>query len=299
MTLEKLEEKVLLERLVIGLEEPILIKGVGEVMAKVDSGNGGYNVIHGENFCYQGNVLNFTTFGTNGVKKAVSKEVVDRVQINIGGGNIQDRPVIKLDVKFANTDYNEVLFSVADRSGNAEKVLICKDFVKDKLDALIDVGLTNVSGENIQYEEQEEEVIPEATAAGAAKTTVDLGREIRSGHDASGDGGKTRKAAAGTLGVATNVATSPFKAAAAVGSAVKTAGNKLDSFANWCDSFAHGRGGWSELFSTATGALLAGAVLGGAGLAWAAGAIAVQGAVPWITNTIKEINAKRRYYDTD
>ena len=40
--LDYLEKKVLLERLVIGLEEPVLVKGLGELQAKIDSGNGGY-----------------------------------------------------------------------------------------------------------------------------------------------------------------------------------------------------------------------------------------------------------------
>lgn len=42
--------KLTLEKMVIGLEEPILVKGIGKLNAKIDSGNGGYNVIHGKNF---------------------------------------------------------------------------------------------------------------------------------------------------------------------------------------------------------------------------------------------------------
>ena len=55
-----------LEKMVIGLEEPILIKGVGEIIAKVDSGNGGYNVIHGEDLTVQGDILTFKTFNKDG-----------------------------------------------------------------------------------------------------------------------------------------------------------------------------------------------------------------------------------------
>ena len=64
--LDYLEQKVLLERLVIGLEEPVLIKGLGELSAKIDSGNGGYNVIHGTDFHQQGNELMFTTHDSFG-----------------------------------------------------------------------------------------------------------------------------------------------------------------------------------------------------------------------------------------
>ena len=41
--LKKLELGLQLERLVIGIEEPVLVKDLGEILAKIDSGNGGYN----------------------------------------------------------------------------------------------------------------------------------------------------------------------------------------------------------------------------------------------------------------
>lgn len=127
--LDYYEQRTLLERLVIGLEEPILVKGIGELSAKIDSGNGGYNVIHGTDIYSEGDMLHFTTLDANGNKKHVATKSTERIQVNIGGGNIQDRPVIYLDVKFANSDYEHIPFSVTDRSGNEHRVLICKSFV--------------------------------------------------------------------------------------------------------------------------------------------------------------------------
>lgn len=147
--LEQLEEKVILERLVIGLEEPVLIKGLGELQAKIDSGNGGYNVIHGTDFHQQGEELMFTTHDANGNEKKIQAKVIDTIQINMGGGNIEERPVIELDIKFAGEDYKKIPFSVSDRSTNTNPILISKGFVQDELQALIDVGATNISNDGI------------------------------------------------------------------------------------------------------------------------------------------------------
>lgn len=140
-----IELKLQLEKMVIGLEEPILIKGAGKFIAKVDSGNGGYNVIHGEDFVKQGDILNFKTYDADGNERRISKKISDVININIGGGNIQERPVVELNIKFADEEYRKIPFSVTDRSSNKQKVLLSKDFVKNELQALIDVGKTNMT----------------------------------------------------------------------------------------------------------------------------------------------------------
>jgi hypothetical protein len=147
--LDYLEQKVLLERLVIGLEEPVLIKGLGELSAKIDSGNGGYNVIHGTDFHQQGNELMFTTHDSFGHEKKMQATVIDTIEVNMGGGNIESRPVIELDIKFAGEDYKKIPFSVSDRSSNTNPILISKGFVENELEALIDVGAMNISHEGI------------------------------------------------------------------------------------------------------------------------------------------------------
>ena len=148
--LKKLELGLQLERLVIGIEEPVLVKDLGEILAKIDSGNGGYNVIHGEDIIYQGNYINFLTYDGAGNPKRMSKKVVEELEIHIGGGIVQKRPVIQLDVKFANEDYKKILFSVTDRTDNSHRILISKDFVENTINALIDVGAKNIS--NMSYD---------------------------------------------------------------------------------------------------------------------------------------------------
>lgn len=142
--------RLTLERMVIGIEEPILVKGIGELLAKIDSGNSGYNVIHGEDFTIQGDILTFKTANKDGDERRVSKKIKETLRVNIGGGHIQERPVVELDIKFGGDDYRKVPFSVTDRSGNEHKVLISKDFVGKELEALIDVTKDNIADDNIE-----------------------------------------------------------------------------------------------------------------------------------------------------
>ena len=122
---------------VIGLVEPIQIQDIGEVQSKVDSGNGAYNVIHGDIIDKRGDFIIVQT--VNG--KKLKKKVVDKVVIHIGSGNKEERPVVLFDIVFDGRHYKDVPFSIADRSENEYPVLIGKDFVS-KIDKLIDVDKT-------------------------------------------------------------------------------------------------------------------------------------------------------------
>lgn len=136
------------EKYVIGLIEPVYVEGIGVIEAKVDSGNGGYNVIHGEDIQIQGSKVVFRTAGN----KQVMKPVVDHVTINVGAGHQEDRPVVEFNIRVGDRDFHNVKFSVGNRSGNEHKVLICKSFIEGELDALVDVGATNISDRLIEVD---------------------------------------------------------------------------------------------------------------------------------------------------
>lgn len=176
--LDFLEQKVLLERLVIGLEEPVLIKGLGELSAKIDSGNGGYNVIHGTDFHQQGNELMFTTHDSFGHDKKIQAKVIDTIEVNMGGGNIENRPVIELDIKFAGEDYKKIPFSVSDRSTNTNPILISKGFVENELEALIDVGKKNISSDGIDVVYGESLMLDEGVLGAIGKGASGLAKGI-------------------------------------------------------------------------------------------------------------------------
>jgi hypothetical protein len=127
----------------LGLIETITFKELGPIEAKIDSGNGAYNVLHGVNLEYSGLDDNYegkshVTFETvDG--KTIKKRVVEFIDINIGSGNIEERPVVEFDIEIGDKTYPNTKFSIGDREENEYKILVGKDFI-EKLGGLIDVS---------------------------------------------------------------------------------------------------------------------------------------------------------------
>lgn len=137
------------ERAVLGLIEFFHIDGVGKVAAKLDSGNGAYNVLHGEDIQIQGDKVFFRT--VNG--RTLLKDKKDSITINVGAGNTEERPVVEFDLKIGEKEYHNVPFSIGNRSSNIFKILVGKDFINNQLDALIDVSQENIAGQGVEVEE--------------------------------------------------------------------------------------------------------------------------------------------------
>tara|TARA_R110000787_G_scaffold15338_5_gene47366 strand:+ start:14833 stop:15273 length:441 start_codon:yes stop_codon:yes gene_type:complete len=127
----------------LGLIETITIKEIGPIEAKVDSGNGAYNVLHGINLQYSGlsddyDGKSHVTFDTvDG--KSIKKPVVELIDINIGSGNIEERPVVEFDIEIGDKLYPKTKFSIGDRKENDYKILVGKDFI-EQLGGIIDVS---------------------------------------------------------------------------------------------------------------------------------------------------------------
>lgn len=135
-----------IEKNVLGLEELIYVDGVGEISAKLDTGNGAFNVLHGVNVQIQDTRVSFITVDD----KKIVKNIEDTITINLGAGNTEERPVVLFDVKLGNKIFKNIPFSISNRSDNNHKVLIGKTFIEKNLDALIDVGLKNVADKYIR-----------------------------------------------------------------------------------------------------------------------------------------------------
>lgn len=135
-----------LEKTILGLEETIYIDGVGQLKAKLDTGNGAFNVLHGTDITQDGQMVRFTT--ENGV--VLEKPISDHITINLGAGNTEDRPVVLLNVKIGDKIFRKIPFSIGNRSENTHKVLISKNFIQNELDALIDVSLVDAASKNLE-----------------------------------------------------------------------------------------------------------------------------------------------------
>lgn len=123
------------DRPVLNTIEKIDIEGIGVVASKIDSGNEAYNVLHGTDLNYTDNTVSFTTVDS----KQLSKPFEGKINIHIGSGVKEERPIVKLNIKLHNRPYSNVPFTIADRSENTEPVLIGEPFIK-QINALIDVN---------------------------------------------------------------------------------------------------------------------------------------------------------------
>ena len=138
-----------IEKQVLGLIEFFDVDGVGKIPSKLDSGNGAYNVIHGEDIQVQGNKVHFKTVNN----KRLMKDKIDDIVINVGAGNVEERPVVNFDLKIGNKEFTDIPFSIGNRTSNLYKILVSKEFIENELDALIDVSQENIAdrADEVEY----------------------------------------------------------------------------------------------------------------------------------------------------
>ena len=135
-----------IEKQVFGLIEFFDLDGVGKIPAKLDSGNGAYNVLHGEDIQIQGDKVFFRT--ENG--KTLLKDKKGEITINVGAGNIEERPIVEFDFSIGNKQFTNIPFTLSDRGTNLYKILVGKEFIENELDALIDVSQENIADEDFE-----------------------------------------------------------------------------------------------------------------------------------------------------
>lgn len=110
----------------LGLVEEIQIEGIGIVKAKTDTGNSAHNVLHG---IVQGMENGNVTFQTID-NKVVTFPYEEEINIHIGSGNKESRPVVRFNIIINNQKYEGVPFSIADRSENEYMALLGEEFIK-------------------------------------------------------------------------------------------------------------------------------------------------------------------------
>ena len=141
-------DQFFIEKQVLGLIEFFDVDGIGQIQSKLDSGNGAFNVIHGEDIQIQGDKVLFKTVNN----KHLMKDKVDDIIINVGAGNTEERPVVEFDLKIGNREFAKIPFSVGNRTSNLYKILVSKDFIEKELDALIDVSQENIADREDEVE---------------------------------------------------------------------------------------------------------------------------------------------------
>ena len=111
-----------------GYLETVSIKPWGDMVAKFDTGNSVYSVIHGEDTIISGNKVSFTLMGK---RKTFPLEKTYNVKVGSIRRHNEERPVIKLDVEFAGSLYREELFGIDDRTEMGTEVLLTRRIMSD------------------------------------------------------------------------------------------------------------------------------------------------------------------------
>ena len=101
-----------------GWEEVVTIKPFGDLIAKFDTGNARYSVLHAEDIEIDGKKITFT----HGGKKITTKLVGD--YISITGGGKDKRSLVDLDFEFAGTFYGKITFGLDNRDDFNTDVLL-------------------------------------------------------------------------------------------------------------------------------------------------------------------------------
>jgi len=118
---------------ILGTVEEVEIDGIGKLLARVDTGNTGYNVLHAVNIQpVDSDKVRFATIDnkTLVLKKAGNLKV-------LVGKDTDHRYVVNLNIKIGSHFFPNTPFSLCDRSENQEKVLIGEPFLK-QINALVD-----------------------------------------------------------------------------------------------------------------------------------------------------------------
>jgi ribosomal protein S6--L-glutamate ligase len=113
-----------------GYEEIVNVEPFGEMVAKFDTGNSVLSVLHAENIETKGKKITFTLNGTT-----VTTNLIKTYTVDTGGGE-DNRPVVKLDMEFSGTVYDDVMFGLDDRTKMGTDVLLNR-FTMNRLNVMV------------------------------------------------------------------------------------------------------------------------------------------------------------------
>jgi hypothetical protein len=105
----------------------VFINGIGSAIAEADTGNSGYNVLHGKVLDIENGRVSFYTLNN----KLINKPVVEYITAVTGSSDKEKRPVVLFDITVNGMPHTSIPFSISDRSENEQKILLGKPFLKE------------------------------------------------------------------------------------------------------------------------------------------------------------------------
>lgn len=114
-----------IERVEAGFREIIQVEGVGEFVAKFDTGNGSKSCsMHVDKITIDGDICEWKLKG-----KTYKSKIVGYSKTEVGD-KIEERPIINLDITFAGKTFEEVSVSPVDRSMKSTPFLVNRKFME-------------------------------------------------------------------------------------------------------------------------------------------------------------------------
>jgi ribosomal protein S6--L-glutamate ligase len=108
----------------VGYLEVVKITPFGELVAKFDTGNARYSVLHAEDIKVDGKKITFT----HGDKTIKTNYVGD--YISQTGGGEDERPIVELDFEFTGTKYGKIQFGLNNRDNFNTEVLLNRKIMR-------------------------------------------------------------------------------------------------------------------------------------------------------------------------
>ena len=130
---------------VVGRRETMSVEGIGPLVGKFDTGNMVVNSIHADEYQIDGDTVTWT----HGGKKFTNK-VVDILTVLQGAiaHDVEQRPMIELDIEFMGKKYPKRRFTLDDRSQKGTPVLVGVPFMKE-FGIIVDPGKTFIKTEKL------------------------------------------------------------------------------------------------------------------------------------------------------
>ena len=107
-----------------GYIEMINVEAMGDMKAKMDTGNGSYSVIHSNKWEIKDNYVKWTHLGKEYEHKLDSMKNVRTM------GKTEERPVVLLNVTFNGDTYKDVKFTISNRETMSTPILLNRTFIK-------------------------------------------------------------------------------------------------------------------------------------------------------------------------
>ena len=113
-----------------GWEEIVTVEPFGDMIAKFDTGNARYSVIHAEDIKIKGNKITFTHN-----EKTITTKLIGNY-ISITGGGKDKRHLVELEFKFAGSSYGKIKFGLDNRDDFNTDVLLNRKTMR-KLNVMV------------------------------------------------------------------------------------------------------------------------------------------------------------------